>query len=222
MPAIRFFAKLFNYTFNSLFKLFPGSEEYWEKRYKAGGNSGSGSFHKLAQFKAEVLNNFVKDKEIKTVIEFGCGDGNQLKLFEFPSYLGFDVSKEAISLCSKIFSHDDTKMFKLMKEYANETAQLTLSLDVIYHLVEDSVFIKYMERLFDSSTNYIIIYSSNTDLQGKFQAAHVKHRKFSTWIEQNKPEWKLIQFIPNKFPYSKDKHRGSFADFHIYERSKRD
>ncbi len=36
-------------------------------------------------------------------------------------------------------SHDKTKNFKLMEEYAGEVAQSTLS-DVIYHLIEDDVF----------------------------------------------------------------------------------
>src|SRR5437899_4317923 len=58
-------------------------------------NSGLGSYDKLAEFKAEVLNGFVKENTIKSVIEYGCGDGNQLKFAEYPSYLGFDVSVKA-------------------------------------------------------------------------------------------------------------------------------
>ena len=40
-------------------KTFPGSEEYWKKRYNSGGHSGDGSYNKLAEFKAKILNNFV-------------------------------------------------------------------------------------------------------------------------------------------------------------------
>ena len=54
------------------------SSKYWENRYKAGGNSGSGSYSNLAIFKAEIINSFVKDNKIESVIEFGCGDGQQL------------------------------------------------------------------------------------------------------------------------------------------------
>ncbi|GAJ08100.1 unnamed protein product, partial [marine sediment metagenome] len=58
--------------------VFSGSREYWESRYAGGGTSGAGSYGKPAEFKAQVLNSFVKDNGISSVIEFGCGDGNQL------------------------------------------------------------------------------------------------------------------------------------------------
>jgi hypothetical protein len=38
---------------------FRGSSSYWEQRYRQGGTSGAGSFRRLAEFKAETLNDFV-------------------------------------------------------------------------------------------------------------------------------------------------------------------
>lgn len=54
---------------------FPGSAAYWEKRYERGGTSGPGSCGRLAQFKAEVVNRFVAEHDVQSVVEFGCGDG---------------------------------------------------------------------------------------------------------------------------------------------------
>ena len=221
IPVLFSLCKFVNFIIIEPLKTFPGSENYWKHRYKSGGSSGEGSYHKFAEFKAEVLNSFVKDKQVKTIIEYGCGDGNQLKLSEYQSYIGFDVSSEAILQCKNIFAEDDTKIFKLMDEYDNERAELTLSLDVVYHLIEDFVFFGYMERLFDSSTRFVIIYSSNTDKQARLQPSHIKHRNFSKWIDQNKPEWKLIHHIPNRYPYSGNDLKGSFADFFIYEKYNR-
>jgi hypothetical protein len=56
---------------------FSSSGNYWEERYSQGGNSGSGSYAKFAEFKAEVLNDLVQQNAIRSVIELGCGDGNQ-------------------------------------------------------------------------------------------------------------------------------------------------
>lgn len=218
IPILRSIAKAVYFTAIAPFKSFPGSEDYWKQRYQSGGTSGAGSYGRLAQFKAEVINGIVKEKHIPTVIEYGCGDGNQLALSEYPSYIGFDVSPEAVSQCQRTFANDGSKLFKLMHAYANETAQLTLSLDVIYHLTEDEVFNTYMKQLFDSSTRFVIIYSSNTDKQSRIQAPHVKHRNFSKWIEENKPGWKLMRHIPNKYPYSDDEQVESFAEFYVYER----
>ena len=198
---------------------FSSSGEYWEQRYQRGKNSGAGSYNHLAEFKAETLNRFVADQQISTVIEYGCGDGNQLSLAEYPSYIGFDVSAKAISICEQHFASDPSKTFKLMDSYSNERAELTLSLDVVYHLVEDAVFENYMARLFDSAERFVIIYSSNTDNNTEEKNPHVRHRQFSRWVESNRPEFALIQHIPNRYPFKGDNKTGSFADFYIYERS---
>ena len=203
----------------SLPYVFNNSESYWIERYQSGGNSGEGSYNELAEFKAEILNQFVGQENIKSVIEFGCGDGNQLKLCKYPAYLGFDISPDAINRCKKIFKNDHTKDFRLMSNYAHQTAELTLSLDVIFHLVEDNVFEEYMHRLFDASEKYVIIYSSDYEGNSVLDGAHVRHRKFTEWVGQNKPEWKLINYIPNRFPLVKDSVKGSPSDFYIYEKS---
>jgi len=199
---------------------FDGSERYWEQRYDAGGNSGDGSYHLLAQFKAEVLNQFVDKHQVQSVMEYGCGDGNQLTLAEYPHYIGFDVSATAVNLCQEQFGDDRTKSFYTMNQYANQRAELTLSLDVIYHLVEDDVFTDYMDRLFASSDRFVIIYASNTEDNSQPKpAAHVRHREFTRWVEQNAPQWRLLENIPNRFPYSAETNTGSFADFYIFGKS---
>jgi hypothetical protein len=196
---------------------FKGSEKYWKERYNKGGTSGSGSYGYLAEFKAEFLNNFVKNNNIPSIIEFGCGDGNQLTLSRYPTYLGFDISPESIRRCRELFLNDKSKGFKLTGEYAGETADLTLSLDVIFHLTEDPVFHDYMNKLFDSSLRYVIVYSSNTEhlpLAAKKQP-HVRHRKFTEWVEKNRPQWKLKEHIPNKYPFD-GTEKTSFSDFYVF------
>lgn len=207
--------------YQKLFRPFRGSERYWQDRYSAGGNSGAGSYDALAEFKAEVINGFVLENKVSSVIEYGCGDGNQLALAKYPSYLGFDVSPRAISICQNLFADDRTKAFHLLDEYNNQSADLTLSLDVIYHLIEDNVFNRHMERLFDSSRKFVIIYASNTDENPKDKdaPAHVKHRNFSNWIRKNRAEWTLLEFIANKYPFDARTGKGSFADFHIYAKA---
>ena len=64
---------------------FSTSGSYWEERYARGGNSGAGSYNRLAEFKAEYLNRFVSEHEIKTVIEFGSGDGGPLRQASYPA-----------------------------------------------------------------------------------------------------------------------------------------
>lgn len=197
-------------------KAFEGSRQYWENRYETGGTSGNGSYNQLAAFKAEILNTFVSEHKIASVAGFGCGDGNQLRLARYPNYIGFDISPKAIATCRDLFSGDGTKHFKLAQTHDGETAELALSLDVIYHLVEDDVFDGYMARLFNSAERFVIIYSSNTDDNPRGTAMHVRHRNFSKWIADNQPGWTLMQLIPNRHPFQGDTKSGSFSDFYIY------
>lgn len=192
------------------------SPEYWEKRYQEGGNSGSGSYEHLAKFKADYINELIKKFEIQSVIEFGCGDGNQLSLLQVPGYTGVDVSRSAVEKCRSKFKDDSTKKFCLRSEYnPTEKGDLVLSLDVIYHLVEDEVFHQYMNTLFGASTRYVVIYSSNFDSDRV--NLHMRHRKFTDFIESNMPQWKLLEFRKNHFPYQGDHRKGSYSDFYVFE-----
>ena len=204
-------------------RLLPGdpfttSEAYWIKRYQQGGNSGAGSYHQLAAFKGEVLNSFVARHPIATIIEFGCGDGNQLKYLDFPAYLGFDVSEVAIGQCRQLFQNDPSKQFLLVSQAANHRADLTLSLDVIYHLIEDDTYRAHMASLFAASTHYVIIYACDDDQPANY-APHVKPRKFTEWVTKNRPDFRLIEHIPNRFPLEAGKtDTTSFSDFYIYQK----
>lgn len=197
---------------------FPGSKNYWENRYQAARNSGPGSYGRLAEFKAEVLNRFVAENNISEVIELGCGDGNQLALAKYPRYKGFDVAKTAITICKEKFKDDPSKEFYLLDNKLQQTAKapLTLSLDVLYHLIEDAVFNAYMHDLFSRSSKYVIIYSSNYN---DHFAPHVKCRKFTDWIEANISDtWKLVEVIKNKYPFdANNPDNTSMADFYIYQ-----
>jgi hypothetical protein len=191
------------------------SKEYWEERYSGGGDSGAGSYGKMADFKAEIINNFIAENNISSAIEFGCGDGNQLEKFNMESYIGLDVSKTAIDQCLESFEGDEQKSFFLYDpEYSRDNhgifqADLALSLEVIFHLTEDDLFEKYMFDLFDSAKEYVIIFSSNKDSNNG--PPHVKHRNFTQFIDENLPRWSLKQKIENRYPEE------SFSSFYIYE-----
>ncbi|MBA2241537.1 MAG: class I SAM-dependent methyltransferase [Chthoniobacterales bacterium] len=193
------------------------SAEYWERRYGCGSHSGAGSYGRLAEFKAEVLNRFVLEHGIRDVIDFGCGDGAQLSLAKYPHYVGIDVSATAVDKCRARFQHDTSKRFYLPAELpAPRGFELALSLDVIFHLVEDDVFTHYMAGLFRASHRYVIVYSTN---RNAVLAEHVRDRQFTTWVEVQQPDWDLIQHIPSRYPWDvMDRHNTSPAEFFIYKR----
>lgn len=195
---------------------FTSSAAYWDARYLGGGTSGEGSYGARAEFKADVINRFVAEHEIGSVIELGVGDGNQLALASYPAYVGFDVSPEAVRLNRARFVDDPSKRFELLDDYADERADLTLSLDVIFHLVEDEVFDAHMRLLFSAAARHVIIYSSNHD--GRATAPHVRHREFTRWVADNEPTWHLERRIENPFRRSPGDDQ-AFADFHFFSKA---
>lgn len=195
------------------------SARYWEDRYSVGGNSGAGSYGRLARFKAETLNRFVEDHNVRSVIEFGSGDGAQLELARYPTYTGIDVSARAIELCREKFRTDASKRFLVAStpEADAARAELSLSLDVIYHLVEDAVFEQYMTRLVAAAGRFIGIYSSNTTRT--MRDKHVRHRQFTGWMTRNASDWKLLAKVDNPFPEDPaNPDETSWADFYFYEK----
>jgi len=192
------------------------SAAYWERRYRWGLNSGSGSTGELARHKAEFLNGFVRRHAVTSVAEFGCGDGNQLALADYPRYLGLDVSRTAIRLCVDRFERDPTKSFLWYDPGSTVNlagfvrADLSLSLDVIYHLFEDHTYRQYLADLFATAIRFVIIYSSDSD--EATASPHVRHRRFTADVAAMFPDFEKVQRVPNLYP------ERTFAEFAVYRR----
>lgn len=197
---------------------FPGTRAYWERRYASGGTSGSGSYGLAAQWKAAVVNGWVRDHGVESIVDFGCGDGNQLSLANYPRYLGLDVSHTAVQRCTAIFATDPHKSFTTYdpSSWSDNAgwfrADLALSLEVIFHLVEIDSFELYMGMLFDSAQHFVVICSSDFDGE---QMGHEKDRQFSRWIREKRPAWQLLEMVPH--PTEVDMK----SDLYLYHRGGR-
>jgi len=200
------------------------SQRYWESRYENGGNSGRGSYNKLSEFKATVINRLIEQMNITSAIEFGVGDGNQVGLINYPKFLGLDVSKKAIELCIQKYKNDLSKSFFCYDQFAFSDpagfikADMSVSLDVIYHLVEKDVYETYLTNLFNAASKCVVIYCTNEELP-QF-SGHEKHRIFTNDLDRLTQGWKLAEKIENEFSVKRiGELEGSRADFYIFTRS---
>lgn len=198
------------------------SGEFWDEIYKNKGNSGTGSYSRLAEFKANVVNNFLKSNNVKATIEFGCGDGNQLSLINYNYYVGVDVSPFIIEQNREKYKDDNKRKFYCTlterEEYIHDKYDLSISMDVIFHLLEDDVFANYMEDLFCTSNKYVIIYSSNHEEYTRW--TEFRHRNFMWYIQNHIKGWTLIEFIPNKYPYIIGQEENtSTSNFYIFQKN---
>lgn len=179
---------------------FPGPTGYWEQRYAAGGTSGAGSYGLIAQWKADQLNRLVDDHGIRSVIEFGCGDGHQLTLARYPHYLGLDVSPTAVDLAAATHRGDPAKSFLLYDparwhNHGAVTAELGLSLDVIEHLVDDGLLAAHLDHLARAATRYLAFFTE--DQKPNPGAAHVRYRNVADWAPLLGPAWALHERVDN-------------------------
>ena len=185
---------------------------YWEERYKHGGNSGSGSYDKDAEFKSMMINEYISKYNIKTICDFGCGDGNQISfLLGFELYHGYDISEFIIEKNIINFKNNNNMFF-----YKNiidlPESDLCISLDVLYHILDDVDFEDYLTNLFKKSKKYVLIYSTNRNNTSDDNAPHCYHRIFTDWIDENCKNFRLID---------DSKRLHSSVKFFLYERGEK-
>ena len=193
------------------------SKEYWKNRYESGGTSGAGSSGRLAEFKIRTLNDFIGKHKVKSLMDIGSGDGFIAGQICAETYIGYDVSDTAVKKCSKEFENDLSRVFTTDWVDGLE-ADMSISMDVIFHLVEDEIFHEHIRRLFTCATKFVVIYSSDCVSEG--MSVHYKDRLFSEYVEKNFTDWELLLKIDNPYPFTNDPENESNSDFYIYKRKK--
>lgn len=182
---------------------------YWDRRYREGRTSGAGSEGNEGQYKADYVSDFIHNRKIKSVIDWGCGDGQVLELIrlEEAKYTGVDVSETVLDRLTQQFPQyvfaephdiDDCRV----------TAEIGLSMDVLFHFPSEEDYHTYLTYLFGSATRYVIIYSTN--YAGGRTARHVYRREFTPDIAERFPEWKLATV--------ESPLREGLASFFVYEK----
>lgn len=121
------------------------TQKIFEDVYKNNMWGGSGDGSKLEYNKPflNFLQKYVKDNNIKTILELGCGDFNLMKHFNFDGlkYFGVDIAESIIAKNNKNyrkpnikFLYEDIRGFKFERDY-----DLVLIKDVLIHLDNSSV-----------------------------------------------------------------------------------
>ena len=130
---------------------------YWEERYASGGASGPGSIGSSRKWKWSVIDCFIP--QVDHVIDVGCGDLSFWEGRNCKYYTGIDVSKTVIEGNRKkrlewnfIVSPAETRINGLKSE-------CVVCLDVLFHIMDDKVFIAVLDNLCHYSIKYIVIHT---------------------------------------------------------------
>lgn len=165
----------------------------WERRYKNGGTSGAGSRGAHRTRKAVYVDALISREWIESVVDWGCGDGEQLAAMKMipRAYVGVDVAKTALRRCRRRFPDRRFVLWNLEDPESpvwQLRAELALSMDVLFHLVEDADYEKYLRALFTSASRFVCIHSTNVDRPPR---AHMRHRAWLPDALRLYPEWML-------------------------------
>ncbi len=145
---------------------------YWEKRYLAGRlGSGRDSMGERAKAKAEFVNDVIDRHKVRSIVDWGCGNGEVAQWFRVNDYMGLDVSPAAVALARS--KGLDARQFDGFDD-PGLRADLALSLDVLYHLIEEDYYQRHIALVFGSAS-LVCIRAANRDEAGR---AHVLHRAF--------------------------------------------
>ena len=181
------------------------SVDFWQKRYAQGGGSGDGSRNKLLIFKHTFINDFIRQQNIHSVLDFGHGDlvvANELKA---PDYRGIDI-----------FDHPNPGNLNLTNcrfpNYKGSPADLVLCLDVLYHILQEEQ--DYMKSSLDSmmahAKKFFIVYAQDSKNE-KFNTEYRGHLYNSKWLQymETQDEFNLLYKQQNPYP-------GCSAQFFIF------
>lgn len=152
------FSKIYQNKTWSIFSLYP--------------LSGSGSTINNTILYRELLTKFIKDNNIKSVIDFGCGDWSFSKEINWEgiNYLGIDVVPSVIEENKKRYSKDNIKFIcKNLFQPNNEIslndlkAELWIIKDVLQHWSNDDIS-KFLNQLIKQKCfKYILLTNSYTN-----------------------------------------------------------
>ena len=170
------------------------AHQYWENRYALGGDSGAGSKGEKYAFKRDFINHIVQQYSIKTIVDFGCGDGSQIAEITVNSYYGLDISPSAVARCRERYADRPEFQFDLITQTTLTRYDLAISLDVLYHIIDPSLYAAYLHRFF-SHSQYSLLYANFSEKESS--EPHILHRNHFQEIERLHIPTRLIEQCPN-------------------------
>jgi hypothetical protein len=164
------------------------SREYWDRRWRYGppcpGSNGA-----EAVAKAEWVNAVVRDLDVKTMVDGGCGDGSQALMFDVPVYLGVEVAESAYRFAARRLRACPNRAVVLAAPgtQLSVRADLSASLDVVFHLVDEYEYEEWLGNVFGSGRRFVAVHGTNYESEPE---AHMRHHAI---VDDAPREFRLIE-----------------------------
>ena len=156
------------------------SFDYWKTRYKSGQDSGN-RLDKYVTYKSDYLNALIKDNDLKSVLDFGHGDGTVASRLEVDEYVGLDIAgAELQQRVSQLSWAAKSKQLITTRFDDYETDKLfdvVICMDVLYHILkhEEAYLRATLAKIVQMSKQYIVIdaQDSKDETMHEWRAGHM-------------------------------------------------
>lgn len=138
----------------------------FDRIYKEGGwdnggghGSGWGSHIDYARPYVEFINGFLREHEIKSVLDIGCGDWQFSRFIDWKNsrYVGIDVVESVIEQNNRMFSKEGVSFLRCRVEYADLSQfELILLKDILQHLSLEGCS-KIIDRVVSSGCRFCLM-----------------------------------------------------------------
>jgi SAM-dependent methyltransferase len=145
----------------------------WGTNAKGEGNSGTGSTARSTLLYRTFLQQFLRDNEIRSVVDAGCGDWEFSNLLDWTGvdYRGYDIVEAVIAADTKKYARANIHFFAANIVETNlPPADLLISKHVLQHLSNSDVqkFLaqlpKYKHVLLINGVDRMTLSADNTDI----------------------------------------------------------
>jgi SAM-dependent methyltransferase len=134
-------------------ELVMNMREQFERIYESDewGGSGGGSMVEHTRGYVEFLRRFLKEKQIKTVVDFGCGDWQFSQYIDWTEvdYCGYDIVRSVVATNRRLFTKPNVTFHDFEGGLATlPPADLLLAKDVLQHWSNASIqaFFPHLKR----------------------------------------------------------------------------
>jgi len=138
--------------------------------------------------------------DLKSISDVGCGECTLLPYLQgIRKYYGYDISPAVLSKVSKNAQDGFSKEFILLTNNTKiVSSDLVLSLEVIFHQVNDDEYLDYMRKLVNSNGEYLLILTMNEGIlkTNHIKNRHIKYRDISKFMDST--NYSLVE----KFPFT--------------------
>ena len=164
------------------------------------GNSGTGSTVEATELYRAYLQSFMKEHQIKSVVDAGCGDWEFSQKIDWKGidYKGYDIVAKLIDANKKRFGRPNVQFFVgNMIEDELPAADLLVSKHVLQHLPNSDVKVfldkqlkKYKHVLLTNGVNKVYLSATNTDIKpGEYRELDITRPPFDVPAAKDLTYW---------------------------------